>query len=203
MTAQFDDFLIKQPTVPVRLSDRVEARKAFVRRCLSRGFHDHEILDLCYEHPLFEYPGHVQAPPARGRQGKSRTRTKPRNHRARGAVTADGKRRRLTRAIIKRDYLYVVQREIKATNLDYTEELLKAYQSLEEAKRIAFMQDNAVAVARVQREINRMLGLRRDPDAGGFTPEQVREQLASMFASVEEPPADAPQPKRSRKQAVK
>jgi hypothetical protein len=94
----------------------------------------------------------------------------------------------LTRGTIRARYLYLVKREICNREFDADEEISKAYDKMQLGLRMAAEQGNPQAMARVQKEISRMLGLRRPPSGGDrFDVNEIREQVRQMDWSVAPP----------------
>lgn len=88
-------------------------------------------------------------------------------------------------AHIKINFIYVVRKLMREQRLDAEEELIKAYHRLTYAFRVAVDRDDPKAMALVQKTVNRMLGLRREPVLNdGIDPERLRQQLTEIHESV-------------------
>ena len=91
----------------------------------------------------------------------------------------------LARSTIRRKYLYEARRLLRSTTINVDDELQNSMERMRSAYRMAELQERPAVMARVQREMSRMLGLKRqamarDPvDAG-----KIFAQLNAMRETV-------------------
>lgn len=137
-----------------------ERRCNFVLRCLARGLVKSQIVTACRQNKLFWHPDDV--PRKRGRGDRPR---------------------KLSRQSIQKHYVFAVKKQLREETFNSQEETATAYLRLAEAIRLSHKQKNASGIVRAQREINRMLGLRRR-ESETLDPEMIMSQLSAMQMSV-------------------
>ena len=142
----------------VRRQDKNEiekSRRDVVRLFLAREMYDHEIVDACQKHPLFRFKN------------------------------ASQKHRVLSRSSIRKCYLYKVREELRKRAFDGEFEMMRAYERLMSAYRLAVEKGDPKAMVMTQKAVNKMLGLRRDPEQmAGVNAEKLREQLQEIHDSI-------------------
>lgn len=122
--------------------EKIQERLDFVRTCLAHGMYDHEVLTACEASDRFMVAeGSAESP---------------------GATI-----RRMARKTIRRYYLYRVKKEVRETKHDSQDEFGLACERILAAFRVAALRKpeqggpDSLGMVRAQRELNRMMGLRR------------------------------------------
>lgn len=143
--------------------DRIEVRKSFIRECLARGLYDHETLNACRESELFIKAFHDD--------GEVKTR--------------------ITRKSIERHYLREVKKTICETVFDQGNEIAKAYDRLMLGHRFAVKDKSAQGIARIQKELSRMIGLKIAPLGGHSVDMDSVVQTVEDMDNAIAPPGEA------------
>lgn len=139
-----------------------EKRCYIIRKLLAAGYYTPEIINRCRKHAYFE---------------KIRKRT-PRGPASKGD-------KHLSRDNIAK-WIQNVKKDLRLNMFTETDEISDAYERLLWAYRKAERRGDVKGMVLSQREINRMLGLRRMPSGAQMDPEELAAQTVEMGDSVPE-----------------